>query len=229
MARAFLKVFFDFEERTEKLSETERGRLLLGMLHYASTGEEPDLSGNEQFLWPVFRKEIDQEIASYETRVANGRLGGRPASGTDPKETEGNLNKPKQTETNRNGQEQEQEQEQEKETDDDDDLQRAREAVGLSFRENFGRAGTPEEVRDISVSAALMGFGPELAGEAVRRAAKFAPRSPLRYVKRILEEWRSEGVRSVEDADRLQVRNDNLSGRNALFPFCILAAKAGGT
>ena len=106
MARKFLKVFFDFEERTEMLSETERGRLLVCMLHYARTGEENDLTGNERFVWPVFKGEIDREVEKYEVKIANGSKGGRPHKETEaenekPNETERNRTKPKQSERNR--------------------------------------------------------------------------------------------------------------------------------
>ena len=228
MARAFLKVFFDFEERTEKLSETERGRLLVGMLHYAKTGEEPELTGNEQFIWPVFKGEIDKEIQSYETKVANGSKGGRPS-----KETEGNRNKPNETEKKRNAQEQEQEQEQEYEQeqeqeqeqeegeneDDDDDIRaRAREAaVRRSFLRDFGRNGTPEEVRQICWAAAVHGFGAEMAAHAVQRAAQFNAKSPVRYVKEIFDEWSRAGCETVDDVGRYQFEEDNRTGRNTLF------------
>lgn len=78
MALAYLKVFFDFEERAEALSESEQGRLLLGMLKYARTGAVPAFKGNERFLWPMFKASIDREQESYEAKVENGRKGGRP-------------------------------------------------------------------------------------------------------------------------------------------------------
>lgn len=224
MARAFLKVFFDFEERTEKLSETERGRLLVGMLHYAKTGEEPELTGNEQFIWPVFKGEIDKEIQSYETKVANGSKGGRPS-----KETEVNRNKPNETEKKRNTQEQEQEQEYEQEQeqeqeegeneDDDDDIRaRAREAaVKKSFLKDMGRHGTPEEVRQICTTASIYGFDASVAACAVQRAAQFNAKSPVKYVKEILREWKAAGCSTVEDVGAFQFREDNRTGRNTLF------------
>ena len=55
----FITISSDFEEQTEMLTESERGHLLLAMVRYAKTGIEPQLEGNERFLWPVFRVEID--------------------------------------------------------------------------------------------------------------------------------------------------------------------------
>ena len=220
MARAFLKVFFDFEERTERLSEEERGRLLLGMLRYAQHGEEPELPGNEGIIWPVFRAEIDEAVASYDTKVANGSRGGRPpkaeseAEKPEPDETEKNRNKPKKTGINRNAQEQEQEKEQDRFDDDDDLSARAREeAVEESFRENIGREAMPEEVRQISRAAGMMGMDPELAGEAVRLAAKYGALHPVSYAVEVLDDWRSRGVKTIEEADRLRYEEDCRRGK----------------
>ncbi len=97
MARSYLKVYFDFDERTDELNDSEKARLLLALYRYAKTGEKPVLTGNERFLFPTFKGEIDRDIAVYNVKVANGNLGGRPA-----KETEKNLNKPNETEAKPN-------------------------------------------------------------------------------------------------------------------------------
>lgn len=94
MARSYLKVYFDFEERADELNDGEKGRLLLALLRYAVTGVKPTLTGNERFMFATFKGEIDRDIAVYNTKVENGNLGGRPAR----KETEKNLNKPNETE-----------------------------------------------------------------------------------------------------------------------------------
>lgn len=101
MARAFLKVYFDFDERTDELSDAERARLLLAMYYYAKTGEKKPMTGNERFLFSTFKGEIDRDIANYNAKVANGNQGGRPAM-KNPTETENNLKEPKETEINLN-------------------------------------------------------------------------------------------------------------------------------
>lgn len=101
MARSFLKVYFDFDERTDELSDNEKGRLLLAMLRYAVTAQKPVLSGNERFLFSTFKGEIDRDIATYNAKITNGNLGGRPAM-EKPNETENNLTKPNKTEHNLN-------------------------------------------------------------------------------------------------------------------------------
>lgn len=100
MPRSFLKIYFDFDEKTDELSDAEKGRLLLAMYRYALTGEKPTLTGNERFLFSTFKGEIDRDIAVYNTKVTNGNMGGRK-----PNETEPNREEPKETEKNLNAQE----------------------------------------------------------------------------------------------------------------------------
>jgi len=100
--RSHLKVYFDFEEKTKELTDDEKGRLLLAMLRYSKDGTVPQMTGNERFLFPVFRVQMDEDIKAYDTKVSNGSRGGRPVMNREPEETEENRNKPEITETNRN-------------------------------------------------------------------------------------------------------------------------------
>lgn len=61
----YLKVFVDFADKIELLGDAERGRLFTAMLEYASSGAEPDLRGNERFIWPTAKSEIDRQAESY--------------------------------------------------------------------------------------------------------------------------------------------------------------------
>lgn len=98
--RSHLKLYFDFETKTKELSDEEKGRLLLAMLRYAKDGIEESLDGNERFLFPVFKIQIDEDINTYETKVSNGSKGGRPVKNEEPEETENNLKEPNETENN---------------------------------------------------------------------------------------------------------------------------------
>ena len=103
--RSFLKVFFDFEKKTETLSDAEKARLLLAMLRYAESGKVPDLSGNERHLFPVFKVAIDSDAADYdafcEKQRANGSKGGRPAKNPEnPVVISNNPNNPVVSEDN---------------------------------------------------------------------------------------------------------------------------------
>ena len=93
----YLKVFTDFAEVIEPLSDAERGRLFMSMLQYASTGEAGTLSGAERFVWPIAKQNIDRTRVEAERNAACGSKGGRPK-----KPTETDLNRKKTTETDLN-------------------------------------------------------------------------------------------------------------------------------
>lgn len=91
----YLKVYTDFAETMEALSDAERGRLFMSMLQYASTGEAGTLSGAERFVWPIAKQNIDRAQAELEKRAENGRKGGRPKKAI---ESEGKQPKAKESE-----------------------------------------------------------------------------------------------------------------------------------
>ena len=73
MFLSFIKNWPNFDEITEALTDEEKGRLLLAMIRYAQGGEEPQLAGLERVLWPVFRADIDHDLAVYQTKIDNGK------------------------------------------------------------------------------------------------------------------------------------------------------------
>lgn len=64
----YIKFYIDDLESLEALTYEEKGRLYEAMLLYASTGEKPDLVGNERFVFPVMKTRIDRECEDMETR-----------------------------------------------------------------------------------------------------------------------------------------------------------------
>lgn len=88
----YLKVFTDFADAMEELGDAERGRLFTAMLKYAETGAAPDFRGNERFIWPVAKLQIDRMAAECEGRAKTSRENG--SKGGRPKKTQGNLKNP---------------------------------------------------------------------------------------------------------------------------------------
>lgn len=104
MAMSFLNIREDFDEITEALTDDEKGRLLLAMVRYATNGTETQLAGTERILWPVFRADIDHDIAVYQTKVENGRRPKRCRSaGSEEKNTEAEGSEPKRNEADGSG------------------------------------------------------------------------------------------------------------------------------
>ena len=96
----YLKIFTDFAEAIEPLSDAEKGRLFTAMLEYARRGTEPQLLGNERILWPTAKLNIDREAAFLLKQRENGARGGRPKNPTKPTETQLNPTKPNLTQQN---------------------------------------------------------------------------------------------------------------------------------
>lgn len=88
----YLKVFTDFADAMEELGDAERGRLFTAMLKYAETDAAPDFRGNERFIWPVAKLQIDRMAAECEGRAKTSRENG--SKGGRPKKTQGNPKNP---------------------------------------------------------------------------------------------------------------------------------------
>ena len=73
----YLKVFTDFLDVIDALSDGAVGRLFRAMLRYALDGTEPALKGREAVLWTVARQSIDREKKAYEGMVEARREAGR--------------------------------------------------------------------------------------------------------------------------------------------------------
>lgn len=78
----YVKLWLSYDKYFEPLGAAEVGRLVLAMMEYKSTGTEPKLDGNERFVWPAVKRDIDASNESYakisERNVQNGAKGGRP-------------------------------------------------------------------------------------------------------------------------------------------------------
>lgn len=93
---AFACLYLSYRQTLEPFTDAERGRILFAMLDYAASGKEPEFSGNERFIWPSLRAQIDRDKEDYrrrcETNRKNGASGGRPKK---KKETDGFPEEPK--------------------------------------------------------------------------------------------------------------------------------------
>jgi len=74
----YVMIYLDWPERTRRLSDAEKGRLMDAVMAYAR-GQDPEplLQGNEQFLFDALRLQLDRDRASYgkarEQRAAAAR------------------------------------------------------------------------------------------------------------------------------------------------------------
>ena len=112
----YLKVFTDFLDVVEPLDDEECGRLFKAMLGYSLDGREPQLTGNERFLWVVARQHMDREAEVYEKKVKHLKRGNVPVT-----EKKGSVS------------------EQDKDKEKDNDKDKDKDSLSL------GGAGAPEE------------------------------------------------------------------------------------
>ena len=112
----YLKIFTDFLDVVEPLDDEECGRLFKAMLGYSLDGREPQLTGNERFLWVVARQHMDREAEVYEKKVKHLKRGNVPVT-----EKKGSVS------------------EQDKDKEKDNDKDKDKDSLSL------GGAGAPEE------------------------------------------------------------------------------------
>lgn len=65
MAVEYFCAYHSYLDALEPLTDAERGRLFVACLKYSKSGEVEHLSGNERFVFPVFRGQIDRDNAKY--------------------------------------------------------------------------------------------------------------------------------------------------------------------
>lgn len=61
----YIKLFYDWIDSTCSLADDEKGRLIDAMVIYARDGVEVELPGNERFVFPVFRLQLDRDRDCY--------------------------------------------------------------------------------------------------------------------------------------------------------------------
>ena len=68
MAREYFCAYHSYLDSMKRLTDEERGRLFTACLEYSMTGVEPELSGNEVFVWDGIRSQIDRDKEAYVQR-----------------------------------------------------------------------------------------------------------------------------------------------------------------
>ena len=73
MAREFFCAYHSYLKSIEPLTDAEKGRLFVSCLQYSMTGEAPDLRGNERFIFPMMKEQIDRDNANYQAKCERNR------------------------------------------------------------------------------------------------------------------------------------------------------------
>lgn len=88
--KEYVKLWLSYADYFKSYSDVEVGRLVRAMITYRASGEEPKFNGNERYIWPAIKRDIDEAVESKqladETRRENGKKGGRPKSANPSEE-----------------------------------------------------------------------------------------------------------------------------------------------
>lgn len=73
MALQSFNAYHSYLKSIEPLNDAERGRLFTALLEYSSTGTVPELRGNERFVFPMMKEQIDRDKSQYIKRCEANR------------------------------------------------------------------------------------------------------------------------------------------------------------
>ena len=212
MAMRYVQVYHDFIHSLTPLSDAERGRLFTAMLEYAGQGTAPDLRGNERFVWPQLKSQIDRDCKRYDgisqVRSEAGKQGGLAKAGKRKQK------KQKPASAGKCTQDKDKEEDKDNNKDDDEDKDRVREGgcgsetpllsdeeaqkYAADLEAVFAHAkliGIPDTYSDRIRSDTLVSeYSADWLTEAIKRAGD-GPQSARswRYIEGILRSWRKNG------------------------------------
>lgn len=84
MALESFNAYHSYLDTMEALNDAECGRLFRALLEYSATGAAPELRGNERFVFPGMRSQIDRDIEKYKAKCARNRENGEKGGGHLP-------------------------------------------------------------------------------------------------------------------------------------------------
>lgn len=214
MLRPYFCAYHSYLENMELLNSEERGRLFTALLEYSKDGTLIPLTGNERFVFPGIRSQIDRDKAQWEqidnVKTANGRKGGRPKKAETEKANglDENLKNQQVISVSKKSLEKEKKKDKDKEKDKDNissstaTAENDISACVQAYEQNIGpisRAAFDE------ISRQLADLPADLICEAINEAALNNKRS-WNYVKAILKRCREQNILSV-DAYRAEKEN----------------------
>lgn len=206
----YLKIFVDFIEKTKSYTDAEVGRLIRAMLLYANTGEDPDLRGNEKYIWDTMKVDIDKQRGAYDDLCRRNRINGsKAATQSGPVGGEWGPVGPS------GGQREEEKDIIDDDEDEEDEVStRARDpilrqydqaaaAVKAAYMASVGIPPSKGEVNRLSITAVNNGMT-DLLAEAIDQAARNGARNIPAYAIALLEDWSGQGIRTQRDLIRYQ-------------------------
>ena len=189
MADTYIKIWDTYESYFEPLSAAEVGRLVLAMMKYKSSGTEPELNGNERYVWPAVKRDLNKDAEYIEGKRISGKAGG---SSSKRKQNEANTSKSKLEK------EKEKKKEKEKSSSSCDETKTTKPIEDV-FRENIGRLGTTGQK---ALAEYVERMGNELVLAVIGKCSDLGG-STWAYVRKALDEAESLGCKTADDYRRV--------------------------
>ena len=217
--KEYVKLWVSYESYFEAFSDVEVGRLVRAMMKYRVSREEPKFNGNERFIWPAIKRDIDESLQAQEANAAvnreNGKKGGRPAKAVKPDGFSENQKNPT------GFSESEKSHGQRTRTKDKDKGQG--QEISAHARDDAATVVLSDYLNRINPSASpssldeLRGFAELMGPDVCRRAFDIAldsKKTTWPYIRAILQDKQSRGVRCLADWDALNDKHKEKKGCN---------------
>ena len=188
MADTYIKIWDTYESYFEPLSAAEVGRLVLAMMKYKSSGTEPELNGNERYVWPAVKRDLDKDAEYIEGKRISGKAGGLSSK---RKQSEANESKSKL--------EKEKEKEKDKISSSSCDGTTTTKPIEDVFRENIGKLGATGQK---ALAEYVERMGDELVLAVIGKCSDLGG-STWAYVRKALDEAESLGCKTADDYRRV--------------------------
>nr|DAZ79254.1 MAG TPA: DnaD domain protein [Caudoviricetes sp.] len=186
MADTYIKIWDTYESYFEPLSAAEVGRLVLAMMKYKSSGTEPELIGNERYVWPAIKRDLIKDAEYIEGKRISGKAGGE----SKRKQNEANASKTKL--------EKEKEKEKDKISSSSCDETTTTKPIEDVFRENIGKLGATGQK---ALAKYVERMGDELVLAVIGKCSDLGG-STWAYVRKALDEAESLGCKTADDYRR---------------------------
>lgn len=177
MADTYIKIWDTYESYFEPLSAAEVGRLVLAMMKYKSSGTEPELNGNERYVWPAIKRDLIKDAEYIEGKRISGKAGG---------ESKRKLEKEK-------------EKEKDKISSSSCDGTTTTKPIEDVFRENIGKLGVTGQK---ALAEYVERMGDELVLAVIGKCSDLGG-STWAYVRKALDEAESLGCKTADDYRRV--------------------------
>lgn len=187
MADTYIKIWDTYESYFEPLSAAEVGRLVLAMMKYKSSGTEPELNGNERYVWPAVKRDLDKDAEYIEGKRISGKAGG---ASSKRKQNEANASKSKL--------EKEKEKEKDKISSSSCDETTTTKPVEDVFRENIGKLGATGQK---ALAEYVERMGDELVLAVIGKCSDLGGNT-WAYVRKALDEAEHLGCKTADDYRR---------------------------